>query len=165
MKRIYEKVNQLGGLEPLIDNIIGGTSILQNSNFLLPKEIKTFVDKYGGYAFKKDVVVTGVDNIPVSSNGCISIGMFLDFGDKQTLQNINIEHFPKGHFPFAEGAPGDLLITNNEGKIFYWYHEGYEGEDVYQVADSFEQFIQEKLQIEDSDEDDPRKLISIRLDF
>lgn len=53
--------------------------------------------------------------------------------------------------PICDSEPGDLICislqNDSYGKIFYWDHEGFVGEDIFLVSNSFEEFVM-NLEIE-----------------
>jgi hypothetical protein len=168
MKAIISKIEDLGGIEPFNDVIIGGSAVLKKISPMCEKELEFFLHKFGGYIFKRRVVASVENNIPISSNGRISIGVFFDFGDHSTLDEIDElrEQIPKEYLPFAEGEPGDLFLVNNLGEIFYWYHEGFEGNNLFKISNSFQDFLFNNVKIDHNDnQGDNREVISVRLDF
>ena len=157
------KIKDLGG----VDNI-SNVSIDLQINALLPNYMKHILDNYAGSYFNKDVIVSNLDNIPISSSGSIGLGQFLDYtNDKELIESLD-DRFLENYVPFIEGAAGDYFLigfdNTNLGKVYYWYHESTDDDEIYLSFDSFEEFI-ENLSIDNNSEEDNRKVVSINLDF
>ena len=85
------------------------------------------------------------------------VGRFFGFGDgKNSINNIIKtygipEQISIRFFPLCDGVSGDIFLYSLEeksfGKIYYWYHEGDIGNDLFLVADNFTAFIDGLQQI------------------
>jgi len=166
IKLFEKKLKDLGG--------IGSTNSLSKKIVLeiksiLPDYLAYILNNYGGEYFVKDVVATKLNKLPISSDGNLSLGSFIDYCNENTIGNLQEQdaRFFKTIVPFMEGLPSDYILIgikgNYLGKIFYWHHEAVTNEELHLIYNSFEEFI-ENLEVEESPGDD-REVISVRLDF
>lgn len=163
---IREKIKNIGGIDYSDDY---SNEIITNIESIIPDYLSYVLNKYGGSYFTKDVVATGLNQLPVSSKSILSLGFFINYSDEQTLYDLQEldDRFFKTVVPFIEGLPSDYILIGIKddylGKIFYWNHESDMYDELYLIYDNFKEFT-ESLEIEKPFEDD-REVISIRLDF
>ena len=127
---------------------------------ILPeKEVLDFVSQYGFGYFSGEVGIIPIELPPVvtKEDPVCPVGRFFGFGDgKNSINNIiktySIpEQISIRCFPLCYGVSGDIFLYSLEeksfGKIYYWYHEGDIGNDLFLVAEKFTAFIDGLQQI------------------
>jgi len=161
-----EKLKQLGdfayssekeGQFELTESMIGGVE--KTLGILPEKEVLDFVSQYGFGYFTGEVGIIPIELPPVvtKEDPVCPVGRFFGFGDgKNSINNIiktySIpEQISIRFFPLCDGVSGDIFLYSLEeksfGKIYYWYHEGDIGNDLFLVAENFTAFIDGLQQI------------------
>lgn len=157
MKKIETKIETLGGFQSIEndepkDNEFQVAQYLSDNKLNLPNIYIDFSEKYGGCMFNNDVVFSSISKIPSAyEDGSCPISIFYGWnqGEESLQENREafIEQISEKYFVIAEANPGDQLLVNNEdNKIYYWAHEESENDCIFLVANSFEDFI-ESLEI------------------
>jgi len=156
MENIKSKILDLGGYKPSIlsrGELLFSEIILKDVNDYfdteVPNDYKQFISDISAFTFNESVAFNTDVEIPVASDGEIPVDNFYDFseGDTSILSAIKrlSGNLPKSILPICEGAPGDIIGINmlreKYGKIYYWHHEGYEDDNLYLIAESFNDFI------------------------
>ncbi|MCS4225903.1 SMI1/KNR4 family protein [Sphingobacterium sp. BIGb0165] len=156
--KIETTVNQLGGVNytPERANAITEKELnFSEVNYSNIEEVLLeFLFDYGFSFFKNDVELTDLIQLPRiigKRDLSVPVGMIFGFGESKNSVSSIIKQYHKedfiqeDFFPICEGIAGDIIFYSLErttlGKIFYWYHEGNVGDDVYLLANSFEEFI------------------------
>lgn len=155
---IDEKIKALGGLE-----IVSTFETLKNNNFNVDKYInkndlrlaKEYIDfsiEYGYSLFVNDIVVNGIEKVPVGyDDGTVSVSFIYGWGKgEESIQSTReslLDQISPQYFVFAEGNPGDYLVINMlKGDVYYYSHDSLSNDGLTLVAHSFEDFI-DRLQI------------------
>lgn len=163
MEIIKKKIFNLKGtelteeFELLKKNDFNFSTYLSENNLSLPEDFLFFAEQYGFNQFNENVIFESIDDLPFSidlNHG--EINFIYGWGKEEySLQEIRdtfIDQIPKKYFVFAEGNPGDQLCINMDNqKIYYWHHESFENQELYLVADSFNEFISQ-LSIRDEND-------------
>lgn len=166
MKIIKKKILDLGGteltedFESVLINNFNFSNYLSENDLNLPKNVLFFIEKYGFNQFNENVIFKSIDNLSFSidlKHGEINFiyGWGKEEYSLQEIRNTFIDQIPEKYFVFAEGNPGDQLCINMDNqKIYYWFHESPENQELYLISESFEEFINELSINETSINDD-----------
>ena len=123
------------------------------------KGVLDFVNQYGFGYFTGEVGIIPIELPPVvnKEDPVCPVCRFFGFGDgKNAINNIIktysiLEQISIRFFPLCDGVSGDIFLYSLEeksfGKIYYWYHEGDIGNDLFLVAENFTAFIDGLQQI------------------
>ena len=127
---------------------------------ILPeKDLLDFVSQYGFGYFTGEVGIIPTELLPVvtKEDPVCPVSRFFGYGDgKNSIGNIIKtygipEQISIRFFPLCDGVSGDIFLYSLEeksfGKIYYWYHEGDIGNDLFLVAENFTAFIDGLKQI------------------
>jgi len=137
----------------LTESMING--VKKTLGILPEKEVLDFVSQYGFGYFTSEVGIIPTELPPVvtKDHPVCPVGRFFGFCDgKNSIDNIIKtygipEQISIRFFPLCDGVSGDLFLYSLEeksfGKIYYWYHEGDIGNDLFLVRDSFNAFIED----------------------
>ncbi|GAA0731128.1 hypothetical protein GCM10009430_42970 [Aquimarina litoralis] len=110
----------------------------KEQGFILPIDYKSHILIYNGGRPDKDYF------------GDTRLSYFypIKYGDSGTLEetlNVISDVLPDGFFPFAYDGGGNqiciALDEKNYGKIFIWYHDMDDDEDIELLANSFKEFM------------------------
>ena len=104
---------------------------------------KALVKIGGGIFFAAEVRVTPIDSIPSQRpDGTMDVSMLFGLGRGQhsILKQLDVfkHQLEVGAVPIADGEGGDLFVSDEYGKIFFWDHET---DRVYLVAKTFDDFF------------------------
>lgn len=129
-------------------------------NFHIPSSYKEFYDLFGSFSFINSVYIKPNIKIPISNkNNFVSVDYFYSLDLESECSIIKLIHnysdqLPSGLFPICDGESGDLVCINlnneNYGAVYYWWHEGYIGNELFKIADTFQDFIFNLRVIEDN---------------
>jgi len=163
---IIHKIKELGGFAyssekdgqfELTESMIDGVE--KTLGILPEKRLLDFVSQYGFGYFTGEVgiIPTKLPPVVTKEDPVCPVGRFFGFGDgKNSISNIiktySIpEQISIRCFPLCYGVSGDIFLYSLEeksfGKIYYWYHEGDIGNDLFLVAENFTAFIDGLQQI------------------
>jgi SMI1 / KNR4 family (SUKH-1) len=168
MDEFYQKVfEKLGGIPNAKIDVDSFAAYLKRNSIDLPHPVFQLLSHHGGEFFNEDVEITNVGSVPVASSGRIGLGSVADVNDLKDISQIK-EYMPDEVFPIMGGAAGDHIVVGigefDHGKIYYWYHEANYGEELTLIFNSFEDFVN-NIKPYEEDENDPREIISFRIDF
>lgn len=153
MERIKKKIFKLGQTELAKEfedfkiRDFNYNKYLSQHKLTLNEKYLLFSERYGFGQFNKNVVFKSIDVLSFSFDkhfGEINFIYGWGTGDSslQEIRETFLEQIPEKYFVFAEGNPGDQICINIEDqKIYYWYHESNENDELNLVANSFEEFI------------------------
>lgn len=158
LKQLYKKIDSLGERnKTLHKERMQETHKLDKLNFNFPVLYNELSEKYGSFSFENPILVKSIDEIPVADRGFVSVDRFYDRDDSISTQLEYTDQLPSMMMPIFDGEPGDFICISlqkdNYGKIFYWHHEGFVDQDIYLLANTFEEFI---LKLEIDNEDDSK---------
>ena len=163
---IIHKIKELGGFAyssekdgqfVLTESMIDG--VKKTLGILPEKEVIDFVSQYGFSYFIDEVGIIPKELPPVVTmeDPVCPVGGFFGFGDGKNSINKIIktygipEQVSIRFFPLCDGVSGDIFLYSLEeksfGRIYYWYHEGDIGNDLFLVAENFTAFIDGLQQI------------------
>lgn len=158
-ERIIRKIQDLGislNNKPSIAGSDGSFKELKNKlekilNGHLPQVYLDFVNEFGDFYFDNLVRVKLQEKNPVADNeNAVTVNYFYSPGSIADQNIFNVledyaEQLPQGYLPIFDGVAGDFLClslrVNDYGKVYYWFHEGSPGNDLFYVAPDFETFI------------------------
>ena len=157
---IEKQIEFLGGIDvnPLCeaekdvvkDNVKDFISIEKRFNSKLPVEYRFFYDKYGAFCFNNRVYTKSEDMISQLGWGEeLRADFFYSLSDTSKCsvwRALDKLASPGGDLlPICYGLSGDLICldlgSENYGKVYYWFHEGYENETLFLIANDFYSFI------------------------
>jgi len=151
IKSLEDKIQKLGGIESTSPQASKNSTPIRSE--LKLQNYLDFANKYGSFTFKKSIVVKAVDSIPVANNNEVAVEDFYDYESSNFLCDNYKGQLKAGIRPIFTSEPGDLICINeSNARIYYWYHEGKIDNDLFLIADSFEEFMM-KLRVDDEDED------------
>ena len=160
---VENKIKELGGVKPnplcpssdnQIDDVDNFEVLEEKFSFRLPDFYKQFYKTYGPFAFNENIKCSDMRN---------EVKVYVDYFYSvvpetkcsiHALLNSHSDLVAQNLFPISDGELGDLICialdAENYGKIFYWYHERNDGDNLVQLGESLEHFIM-KLEIEKED--------------
>lgn len=147
LKKICEKIESLGNRE----NLASRNGFI-SERYLFPEIYEKFSKLYGSFDFESSIVVKGIEEIPViGKDNYIAVGCIYNLEDSLIIHSDFVDQLPALMMPICDSEHGDLICislhNDSYGKIFYWDHEGFVGEDIFLVSNSFEEFVM-NLEIE-----------------
>ena len=179
-----EKISALGGVQTIggprvwdkvgfdvklveLENMIGGR---------FPVAFVEFAKEFGFARSNEFWEVRGIDKIPgAGDDNSVFVDVFFGVDPVKSNQQFSMEYMldmyeeqlPKKYVPICGGGPGDLICLSlnkpNSGKIYYWCHEEPEDQNLFLIANSFTEFI-ENLEIFVFDSTRPQpKVVGIRV--
>lgn len=121
----------------------------------IPKDYVSFLQQIEKWVFDKTIGIKSEKSIPVASKNIVPVEFFNIDKIHSTINNYE-GNLPNNLLPIAEGIAGDLIVLNlspeNDGKIYYWYHEHDSSNDgLYLLAKNFNEFIKKLLIVPESD--------------
>jgi len=152
------KMNKLKlKLEEIIDFELSPSRILLTKNDIqdvakrykltFPENYIFYLQFFGNDYVKDNYVFTPIIELPKHIRDS-HFDISAIFGLYDGVNNLEIElktkreFLPVNLFPIADFGGGDLVCMDKENyKIYLWFHEENEGEDVCLVAENFEDFI------------------------
>lgn len=154
---IQQKLESLGGIDPnplcpsVEKDISSLEEFLGQLGYVLPDNYKSFVEKYCPFSFKEqvrfvlDALVSGLGDMVTVD---YFYGGLLDTESDCSVVKIYRQYsnqIPQGYLPICDGESGDLILLclseEYYGHVFYWFHEGGEGQDLFLLKEDFDQFI------------------------
>lgn len=184
---IKRKIDDIGGISdtwPEVRQKLDESDILQRIQQLeerfgcqLPTSYIAIQRHYGTFTFAKTVRAMCIESrqgfADEQGQGHIQMGYFYGLEDQPNsvfaFSDSNIPDFPDAFLPIFDGYPGDfvLLSLNKDtfGKIYYFYHEAYEGEELFLVSASLDELIMGLQVVEDEvvDNDEPSDTTQVTL--
>ena len=161
---IENKITALGGTtkNPMCKSDVnhsGDSSSLTRFETIYQEKIsdifRFFYEKYGPFAFNKDVGIKCLDKNPIGGeDNQVSVDYFHSFEQGaecsiDSILSIYPELLRQKLLPICEGEPGDLFcIELSSERLYYWCHEEGENENLYLVAENFMDFIN-RLEVQD----------------
>jgi hypothetical protein len=162
-QNLENKIKGLGGVKPnplcpsvdkQIDDVNNFEELEKKFSCKLPEFYKQLYKSYGPFAFNEKIKC-----LDIQSNLTVYVDYFYSIDPKtkcsiHALLESHSDLVTQNLFPISDGELGDLICialdVKNYGKIFYWYHERNDGDNLVLLAESLEQFIM-KLEIEKED--------------
>lgn len=118
------------------------------------------MQNYAGIYLKEEICFKSIEKSHLTSiNGYDRINRFLDYDSILKTAEIYKRQIPKGYIAIAEKDGGNFLCINKKtGYIYIWVHDAPEGEDVFLVNKSLEEFM-ESLECVDQKEKAKSKVV------
>jgi hypothetical protein len=121
----------------------------------IPKEYISFLQQVEKWKFDKNIGIKSKELIPVVSEEVVPVNFFDIDTILFTINNYE-GNLPDNLLPIAEGVAGDLIVLDlspdNEGEIYYWYHEhNLSNNGLYLLDKNFNEFINKLLIVPESD--------------
>ncbi|HJZ59128.1 MAG TPA: SMI1/KNR4 family protein [Gemmataceae bacterium] len=122
----------------------------------LPVGYRTFLAKYGLSAGKGDTRFTNPDDGKVETSVDVFYGLKAeDDYDIRAIRSDFADDLPAHLLPIASGSGGHFCLSlagDDAGAVYWWFPETgpvESEEDVEPIADSFEQFVNSLVRVED----------------
>ena len=127
---------------------ISNEDILELENFIglkFPQSYREHILRYNGGRCKPNVYSFNENGESTESDLNVFLSLPNELKEYVLDYKINNTRIPESFLPIAEDSGGNLICISCEGKdrgkIFFWDHER-EGEDnIYFIADSFDEFL------------------------
>lgn len=121
-------------------------------NIILSVEYKEFLNEYGGGFLEDDFLYKPIERSPMTSEDGYALVDYFYGEEIEKKIEMYYERFGNRIIPIASAPGGNLICIGIgeefRGKIFYWYHENEEEDDVndlrstlFLVAESFHDFV------------------------
>lgn len=128
--------------------------------YRIPVSYKEFNIEFGAFSFNHSVQVRCQEKPPVALDDCfIPVDFFYSTDERGKCSIFELietyrDQIPSGSLPICDGLSGDLICINLKkngyGEVFYWCHEKPKGSDIFKIADTFEGFVSNLEESNDS---------------
>ncbi|WP_430406426.1 SMI1/KNR4 family protein [Fluviicola sp.] len=172
MNWITKKVEEIGGVHKsnvAIEKLISCNDFEIHHKVSLDKDFCDFIEELGFKDFNEWIKTTTIDQIPIFTGKVCDYHKFYGFGEGEQSIDYLIELTDQlinsnDYIPFAEGASGDYICISikpeSKGKIFYMHHESDDEDDLYSVANSIRDFLNNSFKDNQDNDDLSGDLIS-----